>query len=60
MALSMAATRSTGMDAERNEMAMMRKTAAILAMLTLRKSTSATSIRSFVIAPSPVITPLGS
>ena len=25
MALSMAATRSTGMDAERNEMAMMRK-----------------------------------
>jgi len=56
----MAATRSTGMDAERNEMAMMRKTAAILAMLTLRKSTSATSIRSFVIAPSPVITPLGS
>ena len=60
MALSMTATKSTGMEAERKTTAMMAKTAAMEAILTLRKSVSATSIRSLVIAPSPLMTPAGS
>ena len=60
MAASMLATSSTGMDRLRKEIRMMAATAMIDQTLTFLKSTSATSIRSLVMAPSPVMTPLGS
>ena len=60
MAASMLATSSTGMEMLLKEMAMMARTARMDQTLTFLKSTSATSIRSLVMAPSPVITPSGS
>ena len=60
MAASMLATSSTGMDKLRKEIRMMAATARMDQTLTFLKSTSATSIRSLVMAPSPVMTPSGS
>ena len=60
IAASMLATSSTGMEMLLKEMAMMTNTAMIDQTLTFLKSTSATSIRSLVMAPSPVMTPSGS
>ena len=60
MAASMLATSSTGMEMLLKERAMMTRTARMDQTLTFLKSTSATSIRSLVMAPSPVITPSGS
>ena len=60
MAASMLATSSAGMEMLLKETAMMTRTAMMDQTLTFLKSTSATSIRSFVMAPSPVMTPSGS